>query len=106
MNFKGLLLILSLVAVGGCSSISLTEQGKKIRIVGNHDVAGCKVIGTTTATVTDKVIGLQRKEPVIRDDLETLARNAAVNMGGDTIVPEGKLKKGKQTFKVYKCKGR
>jgi len=105
-KFRWVFLFLGLVILGGCSSISLTQQGKNVRIHGAHGVADCKSIGKTTVTVTEKVAGLQRKEHIIKNDLEILARNAAANMAGDTIVPAGKIKGGKQTFKVYKCRGR
>jgi len=103
MKLKLLVILLSFVLIGGCSWIDLTAEGKNVRVMGRHDVAGCKLIGNTTATVTDTVAGLKRKEHIIKDNLETLARNAAANMGGDTIVPESKIENGKQTFNVYKC---
>ncbi len=106
MKPKWAVLLFSIVILGGCTSISLNPQGKDVRIEGSYGVAGCKSIGKTTVTVTDKVIGLKRKEHIIKGDLETLARNAAADMGGDTIVPKGKIEDGKQAFKVYKCRGR
>jgi len=101
---KPILLLLGLTLLGACSSIKLDPEGNNVRVLGSRDVVACKAIGKTTATVTDKVIGLKRKEHIIQKELETLARNAAANMGGDSIVPEGKLEGGKQVFKVYKCK--
>ena len=32
-----------------------------------------------------------------------LARNSAINLGGDTVVADGEIKDGMQTFKVYRC---
>jgi len=106
MKVRSTFFILVLLLLAGCTAIKLTEQGKNVRVVGRYDVAACKTIGTTTATVTDKVAGLKRKEHIVKKDLETLARNAAVSMGGDTIVPQGEIEGGKQTFKVFKCLGR
>ena len=106
MKLKLTVIFLSLVVLGGCTWISLTPEGQKVRVVGSHDVAACKHIGKTTATVTDKVAGLKRKEHIIKENLEMLARNAAANMGADTIVPVGKIEGGRQAFNVYKCKGR
>lgn len=103
---KLVIILLGLAILSACTAIKLSPEGKNIRILGSRDVVACKVIGKTTATVTDKVIGLKRKEHIIRNELETLARNAAANMGGDTIVAKGKLEGGIQVFKVYKCKGR
>lgn len=106
MKAKMIILLFSLTILSACTAIKLTPEGQNIRILGSHDVVACKVIGKTTATVTDTVIGLKRKEHIIRKELETLARNAAADMGGDTIVAKGKLEGGKQLFKVYKCRER
>ena len=104
MNVRLITVFGFLLLLSGCTWISLTAEGEKVQVKGKFDVAGCNHLGKTTATVTDKVIGLQRKEHIIRDNLETLARNAAADMGGDTIVPIGKIKEGRQSFKIYKCK--
>lgn len=104
MKFRWAVLFLGLVVLGGCSPILLTQKGKAVRIYDTYGVADCKSIGKTTVSVTEKVAGLQRKEHIIQGDLEVLARNAAANMDGDTIVPAGKIEGGKQTFKVYKCR--
>ncbi|MGD8783677.1 MAG: DUF4156 domain-containing protein [Thioalkalispiraceae bacterium] len=103
MRVNLLLILFSLVLLSGCSWIELTAQGDKVRVLARNEVAGCKYVGKTTATVTDKVIGLKRKEHIVRENLETLARNAAANMGGDTIVAETQIEQGKQTFNVYQC---
>ena len=34
-----------------------------------------------------------------------LARNAAADMGGDTIVPTSAVNEGKRSYAVYKCIG-
>jgi hypothetical protein len=103
MRLKFLVIILSMVVIGGCSWVELTADGKNVRVMGRYDVAGCRTLGKTTATVADTVAGLKRKEHIVKENLETLARNAAATMGGDTIVPDTKIEKGKQTFDVYKC---
>jgi hypothetical protein len=91
--------------MSACSWVELTPEGKKVRVLEAHEVTSCRVIGKTTATVTDTVAGLKRKEHILKDNLETLARNSASEMGGDTIVPFSKIEDGKQTFKVYRCVG-
>ena len=106
MKSKLAIIFLSLFVLTGCTAISLTSEGEKIRVMGKDDVVACKHIGKTTATVTAKVAGLKRKEHIIKKELEILARNAAANMGGDTIIAVGKIDEGKQSFKVYKCRGR
>lgn len=103
MQLKVLMIILIFALLGGCSFVELTPEGKNVRVLGRNDVANCQHVGSTTASVVDKVAGLKRKEHIVKENLEILARNAATNMGGDTIVPASKIDRGKQTFNVYKC---
>ena len=99
------LVVSAALFLSGCSWLELSPEGKKVHVLRATDVEHCRVLGKTTATVTDEVIGLKRKEHIVQSNLEILARNAAAEMGGDTIVPMGKVHEGKQTFKVYKCTG-
>jgi len=105
MRIKSLLLIAAALGLMACSWVTLTPQGDKVRVLSQAEVASCKKIGKTTATVADKVIGLERKEKIIQENLDVLARNAAADMGGDTIVPISPIQEGKQTFAVYRCIG-
>jgi hypothetical protein len=105
MRIKSLLLVAAVLGLMACSWVKLTPEGEKVRILGQTEVASCKKIGKTTATVADKVAGLQRKEKIIQENLDVLARNAAAEMGGDTIVPITPIQAGKQTFEVYRCIG-
>ena len=91
--------------LSGCAWVELTPQGKKVRVLSEAEVVSCKKLGTTTANVADKVGGLERKPHIIADNLETLARNAAADMKGDTIVPISAIEEGKQKFGVYRCVG-
>lgn len=64
---------------------------------------GCQKLGSTTASVIDKLGFIERNEEKVERDLAALAKNSAADMGGDTIVPTGPARGGKQTFNVYKC---
>jgi hypothetical protein len=105
MRIKSLLLVAAVLGLMACSWVKLTPAGEKVRILSQAEVASCKKIGKTTANVADKVAGLQRKEHAIQENLDVLARNAAAEMGGDTIVPASPIQDGKQSFDVYRCVG-
>ncbi len=51
----------------------------------------------------NKVVGIDRSAESIEEELETLSRNSAANLGGDTIVPLTVVENGQRTFQVYKC---
>ena len=105
MKIKSLLLVAAVLGLMACSWVKLTPGGEKVRILSQAEVTNCKSIGKTTANVADKVAGLERKQHVVKENLEALARNAAADMGGDTIVPAEPIHDGKQTFDVYRCVG-
>jgi hypothetical protein len=51
-----------------------------------------------------EIANVDRKQTKVATELETLARNYAVGMGGNTIVAEDVMTDdGQQTFIVYNC---
>jgi hypothetical protein len=49
---------------------------------------------------------IDRNREKVATELETLARNAAASMGGDTVVPETVVsEQGEQSFGIYRCGG-
>jgi hypothetical protein len=105
MRIKTLLLVAAVLGLMACSWVKLSPEGEKVRVLAPTEVSSCKKIGKTTVSVADNVAGLERKEHIVKENLETLARNAAPDMGGDTVVPAEPIKDGKQTFDVYRCVG-
>ena len=88
--------------LSACATVKLTEEGEKVRVLGPSEVASCRNMGRTNASVTAKII-FERPESAVRKVLETVARNGAGRLGGDTIVPLTVISDGQQTFEVYKC---
>ena len=97
-----LIAILSLL-LSSCTTLKLTEGGNKIRVLTPDEVSSCRELGKTNTTITDKVLGIDRPIEALENELQTIARNSAHNMGGDTIVPLTVIKEGMQSFVVYKC---
>jgi len=95
------------VAIGAlalaCTWVKLSEGGQAVRAAKAGDVAGCESKGRTHAQTTDRVVIFARRDQSIRLELESLARNEAALMGGDTIVPATPIERGRQTFDVYRC---
>lgn len=96
------LIVASSFLLSACATVSLTEEGEKIRVLDPGEVTSCKNLGRTTTSVTAKVI-IERPEDSVAEELRTIARNGAARMGGDTIVPLTVIENGTQTFVVYKC---
>ena len=91
------------VVVAGCGIPKLNTGGLKARVLEISEVSSCRELGKTSASVLDKVIGIDRSNEAMKEELETISRNTASAMGGDTIVPLTKIENGKQSFLVYKC---
>ena len=87
----------------GCASPKLNTGGEKIRVLSPAEVTSCRELGKTTSSVMNSVAGIDRAEESIAEELETLSRNSAANLGGDTIVPLTVVENGQRTFLVYKC---
>ena len=86
-----------------CTWVKLDAAGEKVRVLTAQEVGGCKELGKTHAMLRSTVAGVERNEEKVKSELETLARNAAGGMGGDTVVPASEITDGKQTFMVYRC---
>lgn len=100
---KFLMLSAAVLLLPSCSWVKLTPEGEKVRVLAIDEVRNCREIGTTTSSVKADIAGVGRKESKVRDELQALARNAAVGMNGDTIVPLDAAKDGRQVFAVYRC---
>lgn len=104
---KAIRWIVPLFAVGllsGCAWVTLTPAGEQVQVASKEAVANCQRVGKTTVSTLSQVAGLNRYEESMQDELNKLARNSAVELGGDTVVPISAIEDGKQVFEVYRCR--
>ena len=99
------LVVLLCLSVSACAWVKLTPDGEKVRVLDVAEVSTCKELGNTTVSLLAKVAGFNRNEDQVAKELSMLARNAAADMGGDTIVPISAVQEGKRSYAVYKCIG-
>ena len=99
------LMLISLLTLllGGCTFVKLTAAGENVAVLQANEVGNCTATGTTTTTVTSKVV-VNRENARVAQDLRTLARNRAAVLGGDTIVAATQPRNGEQTFNIYRCR--
>ena len=91
---------------GGCTWVKLTEPGENVRVGTVAQVASCTKLGATHAKTSTRIGFFSRSQKKIDSELESLARNEAAEMGGDTIVAQGPASsEGRRTFDVYRCTG-
>ncbi len=87
-----------------CTWVELSEQGEHVRVLTAAEITSCKRVGKTTVKTAEKVAGLERHEHKIQEESDTLARNSAVELEGDAVVPVGKPVNGRQVYEVYRCR--
>jgi hypothetical protein len=95
--------LLAGVVLAGCVFVQPTAEGKKVRILTAGEVDRCRSLGTLTSQVADRAGPSPRSREAVQEDVLVNAKNAAADMGGDTIVPASDLEGGKQVFQVYRC---
>lgn len=90
-------------ALQACAWVKPTASGAEVRVASAAEVAACSEAGSTQVSVLDKVAGVRRGYGAVSEELATLARNSAAQLGGDTVVPSSEIVDGTQTFAVYNC---
>lgn len=89
--------------LSACTWVDVTPEGEKVRVLSSAEVTKCKKMGQTTVSVLAKAVGVARHTEKVQEELNTLARNSAVELKGDTVVPISPVANGQQTFAVYRC---
>ena len=103
-KFSVLLFCLFIIfTLNACATVKLTHGGEKARVLSAGEVTNCQKRGATTVKVKPTLLTVPRQPTVIAKELQILARNSSVNMGGDTVTAISKIDNGQQTFAVYRC---
>ena len=92
-----------LFIVSGCTWVQLTSAGEQVEIPAANQIANCERIGRATSTTMDRLVLVDRSSARQQEELFTLARNEAANMGGNVIVASNNVSNGRQQFDVYRC---
>lgn len=98
------LALVCVAALNACTWVKLTPQGESVRVAGAGEVAGCERVGEITAKVLDKAAFMKRSRDKQAEELATLARNEAGDMGADAVVAASDIQDGRRRFTVYRCR--
>jgi hypothetical protein len=90
--------------VDGCAWVQLKPKAAQVVVAREDHVASCRRLGQATVRTTDSIAGVSRGAGPVAEELERLARNAAVEAGADTVVPVDKPWWGEQKFSMYRCR--
>lgn len=98
------MLIVFTTALSGCTWVALAPDADGVRIGAGDALDGCTQVGTTKARTKVRFGFFARGEKKIAEELTTLARNDAPELGGNTVVAEGPVSAdGVQRFAIYDC---
>ncbi|MBX9960559.1 MAG: DUF4156 domain-containing protein [Burkholderiaceae bacterium] len=107
MTKKTLLLPLAAaLLLGGCSSTLIGERigADQVVLADATQVSKCKSLGRTTLSVLSSLGPITRSAEAVEDNLLQMARNEAVDKGGDTVVKGASMEYGKRSYEIFKCK--
>lgn len=101
---KGALWLAGVSAVmTGCTWVDLDKAAEDVLVLKPYQAKQCESMRRTTSQVLDKIWFVQRSEETMAKELATLARNTAVEVGGNAVVAETAIEQGKQTFMIFNC---
>lgn len=100
---KRSLVVLLTMYVAACTWVDVSPQGEKVRVLTAIEVSACEHVGKTTVNTAAKVVGIGRHASKVQSELNTLARNSAMEIGGDVVVPVDTPIDARQVFDVYRC---
>jgi hypothetical protein len=93
-----------LLGAAACTWVEPDANGRNVRVVYDGTLEGaCRALGTVTVSVKHEVAGIERNRLKVQDELESLARNEAATMGGDSVQALGEPSGGEQRYGVYRC---
>jgi len=95
-----------LLAAGlpACTWVHMAPGADAVRVVTARP-ANCEERGEVEVSVKERVGFYERNPRKVRDELETLARNEAPGLGGDTVQPLDGFEDGNQRYTVWRCGG-
>ena len=96
--------ILAVLMITGCIWVKPEHGTIHVQVLSHAQAAQCKQLGRTTVSVLSSIAFIPRSEEQVRAELETLARNSAVEIDGDSIVAISKIIEGEQVYNIYRCK--
>ncbi len=88
----------------GCTWVKLAPEAEATHVGATDELEGCKKVGSTKARTKARIGFIARSDKKVNEELKTLARNDAPELGGNTVVPDGPVNAdGMQRFTVYDC---
>lgn len=95
--------LLGAALVSGCTFVELNPQADEVLVLKPHQARECEQVRRSSSQVLDKLWFINRNQEKMAEELQTLARNTAVELGGNAVVADSEIVNGKQSFIIYNC---
>ncbi|HEY7775786.1 MAG TPA: DUF4156 domain-containing protein [Kineobactrum sp.] len=99
---RPIVLLAITLLIPACTWVKIPDDARAVELVEASAVGPCQRLGTVSTNVAWKVAGIKRGENIVRVELDNLARERALGMGGNTVVRES-ISEGAGEYIVYKC---
>lgn len=95
-----------ILGLAGCATHMVDERqgSERVSLADANQVANCEHRGKIRVSVVAEVGFITRSAEAVETNLLQLARNGAIDDGGDTVVKKDSSKYGERTFDIYKCR--
>ena len=100
---KVLVPLAAFLLLSACTWVKPSIRSHMVVLKDENQVVNCVKKGLTKSKTLSSVVFIPRSEAKVFNELVMLAKNEAVILGGDTVVPEGELVGGEQVFGIYQC---
>lgn len=104
MKLNHYAIFLAIIFLPACTWVELTENGNEVTLVKPFNVKNCVKLASTQTSTKHQVGIFTRSEETVTNELISIAKNRAAELGGDSIVSVKPLTEGSMGFDVYKCK--
>ncbi|MEX0738600.1 MAG: DUF4156 domain-containing protein [Pseudohongiella sp.] len=92
-----------ILAACGNSWVQITPEGERVSLATAADIGNCQRVGVANVNALDSIGFVNRGANRLQEELVSLARNEAGEIGGNRVVPESTIDEGRQTFGIYRC---
>lgn len=97
------LMFLVATMASACTWVKVDDGAENIVVGKESNVRGCERLSEVNVKVGDRLGPVHRNSEKVANELETMGKNEAVRLEGDTIVPVEEPEDGRQSFMVYRC---
>jgi hypothetical protein len=93
-----------ILLLASCTWVPIKKEAAGIQVLRlGQDASACRRLGEIAVSVKSGIGSWQRNPVEVRDELETLARNEALNLHADSVQPLAEPDGGRQHWLALAC---